>query len=353
MQDIDHMRHALALGRRNMGATGKNPAVGCVLVKDGCVAGVGWTQKGGFPHAEAEALAMAKGKAEGATAYVTLEPCCHHGRTSPCTDALVSAGVARVVTALEDPDPRVEGKGHAALRKAGLTVESGLLAKEARRDLAGFLSRITRRRPHVILKLALSSDGMIASAPGRRTAITGEEANSRTHLMRAEADAIMVGVGTVRTDDPLLTCRLPGLEYRSPIAVIVDGALTTPRDARLLATARSRPVIILISASTRAGEIERQGVEIVRCRSTRAGHIDLADGLEKLAERGTNRLLVEGGANLARQLMEQDLVDEIAIFRSPVKLGGQGLRAEFDLKHFDETGGEVLGQDLLTRYERR
>jgi pyrimidine deaminase RibD-like protein len=179
-----------------------------------------------MPHAETEALRMAGTAADGATAYVSLEPCSHHGRTPPCAEALVAAGIERVVTAIEDPDPRVKGAGHAKLRAAGLKVETGLLAEEARRDLSGFLSRVTRGRPHVLLKLARSSDGMIAEAPGQRTSITGEEANLRTHLMRAKADAIMVGIRTVRADDPHLTCRLPGLEHRSPVAIVVDGGLT-------------------------------------------------------------------------------------------------------------------------------
>jgi diaminohydroxyphosphoribosylaminopyrimidine deaminase/5-amino-6-(5-phosphoribosylamino)uracil reductase len=354
MDDIDHMRHALTLGRRSMGATGKNPAVGCVLVKDGRVLATGWTGEGGIPHAETRALGAAGEAARGATAYVTLEPCCHHGRTAPCTDALIEAGVARVVTAIEDPDPRVGGRGHARLRKAGIEVETGLLAEEARRDLAGFLSRITRHRPHVVLKLALSADGMIASAPGRRTAITGEEANARTHLMRAKADAVMVGVNTVKTDDPSLTCRLPGLEHRSPVPVIVDGSLSTPLSSRLVAAARKRSLIILIAAPTHAGsDLAGAGAELIRCPGTASGRIDLRRGLEELARRGINRLLVEGGANLAGQLVSDGLVDELALFTSPRALGAQGVRAGLDLNSFRKTSEETLGKDVLSHYERR
>jgi diaminohydroxyphosphoribosylaminopyrimidine deaminase / 5-amino-6-(5-phosphoribosylamino)uracil reductase len=352
LTDENHMRHALGLGLRSLGATGKNPAVGCVLVKDECVIAVGSTGEGGIPHAEAIALAMAGDRARGATAYVTLEPCCHHGRTPPCADVLIAAGVVRVVTAIEDPDPRVRGKGHERLRRAGIRVETGVLGDWARRDLAGFLSRLARSRPHVLLKLAVSADGMIASAPGLRTAITGEDANRRTHLMRARSDAIMVGVGTVKADDPSLTCRLPGLEHRSPIPVIVDGALTTPLTARLLASARARPLVILTAQSSGLQHAEA-GAEIISCPGHAAGRVDLAKGLERLAERGVNRLLVEGGANLAAQLIAGDLVDEVALFSSPRRLGAEGVRANLDLNAFRRTREETLGADVLTHYERR
>jgi len=354
MDDTDHMRHALRLGRRTTGATGKNPAVGCVLVKDGRVLATGWTAEGGIPHAEVRALELAGAAARGATAYVTLEPCCHHGRTGPCTDALIEAGIARVVTAMEDPDPRVQGRGHARLRDAGLAVETGLLAPEARRDLAGFVSRVTRSRPHVRLKLALSADGMIAAAPGLRTAITGDVANARTHLMRAQSDAIMVGVNTVKSDDPALTCRLPGLEHRSPLPVIVDGGLSTPLTSRLVAAARSRPLIILTAANERnAGELARVGAEVVHCPQSAPGRIELRHGLEELAKRGVNRLFVEGGADLARQLMSAGLVDELALFVSPTALGTQGVRADLDLNSFRKTLEETLGKDVLRHYEKR
>ena len=354
MDDIDHMRHALRLARRTLGATGKNPAVGCVIVKDGRVLATGWTAEGGIPHAETRALEQAGVAARGATAYVSLEPCCHHGRTGPCVDALIAAGIVRVVTAIEDPDPRVEGSGHDRLRKAGVAVETGMLSDEARRDLAGFLSRIARQRPHVLLKLALSADGMIASAPGQRTAITGEEARARTHLMRARADAIMVGVSTVRTDDPVLTCRLPGLERRSPLPVIVDGSLSTPLASRLVAAARRRPLIILAADKTRGGnELAGAGAELVRCPESVPGRIDLGCGLKELGRRGINHLLVEGGANLARQLIGDGLVDELALFASPVTLGAQGVKADLDLNAFRKTGEETLGKDVLTLYDRR
>lgn len=335
-----------------MGATGANPAVGCVLVRDHHVVGVGWTAEGGAPHAETRALAMAGDLARGATAYVTLEPCSHQGRTPACAEALVKAGIVRVISATEDPDPRVCGNGHTLLCKAGVKIQTGLLEKEARLDMAGFFSRVQRGRPHVVLKLALSADGMIAEAKGMRTAITGEEANARTHLMRAQADAIMVGVGTVRTDDPVLTCRLPGLEHRSPQPIIVDGRLATPLTARLVAEAHHRALIILTGPGAEAAPFEKCGAVVLRCREATPGRIDLAEGLEQLGRRGVNRLLVEGGADLARQLIEAALVDELAVFTSAKILGQAGVPADLALSGFEETGAEKLGQDRLVHYRK-
>ncbi len=313
------MDYALRLGRRALGTTAENPNVGCVIVKDGRLLGVGWTQPGGRPHAEIEALAMAGEEARGATAYVTLEPCAHHGKTPPCAEALVRAGVARVVSALEDPDPRVSGGGHAILRVAGITVDIGQGAEEARRDLAGFLTRIIRKRPYVILKLAVSADGKIAARAGEKTAITGSEANARVHLLRAQCDSILVGMGTVRIDDPLLTCRLPGLETRSPQPYVLGHGPLSP--TRKLAA---------------------RGAIVVRDLSG-MGHV--------------NRLLVEGGARVARHFLEQGLVDEFQVFRSPLKLGSQGIDAvsgmslEQAVLPFAVREEERLGSDVLTVYE--
>lgn len=314
------MDYALRLGRRALGTTAENPNVGCVIVKNGQVQGVGWTQPGGRPHAETEALAMAGEGARGATAFVTLEPCAHHGRTGPCAEALVRAGVVRVVTALEDPDPRVSGAGHAILRAAGGTVETGMGAAEARRDLAGFLTRIIWKRPYVILKLAVSADGKIAARTGEKTAITGPEANARVHLLRAQCDAVLVGMGTVPIDDPLLTCRLPGLEARSPQPFVFGHGGLSPS----------------LKLSTR-------GAIVVH---------DLS-GMDHV-----NRLLVEGGARVARHFLDQGIVDEFQIFRSPVKLGPQGVDAvsgmslEQAVQPFVMREEERLGLDTLTVYSR-
>src|SRR6202012_2456790 len=223
--DRRFMQLALTLGRRGQGRTWPNPAVGAVVVKDGVIVGRGWTQPGGRPHAEPVALRQAGEAARGATLYVTLEPCSHFGRSPPCADVVIAAGIARVVSAIEDPNPEVAGQGHARLRAAGITVDIGLCATEAAHDHAGHFRRVRDRRPHVILKLAVSSDDKIAAAGGKPVAITGEAAKSRVHLLRAQCDAILVGIGTALSDDPLLTCRLPGMAARSPGRVGLGRAL--------------------------------------------------------------------------------------------------------------------------------
>ncbi|MBN9580490.1 MAG: bifunctional diaminohydroxyphosphoribosylaminopyrimidine deaminase/5-amino-6-(5-phosphoribosylamino)uracil reductase RibD, partial [Afipia sp.] len=220
--DRRFMKLALALGRRGQGRTWPNPAVGAVVVKDGVIVGRGWTQPGGRPHAEPEALKRAGAAARGATLYVTLEPCSHFGKSPPCADAIIAAGIARVVSAIEDPNPDVAGQGHARLRAAGIAVDVGLCAEEAGRDHAGHLLRVREHRPFVVLKLAVSADDRIAAAGHRPVAITGEAARARVHLLRAQSDALLIGIGTALADDPLLTCRLPGMAARSPVRVVLD-----------------------------------------------------------------------------------------------------------------------------------
>jgi diaminohydroxyphosphoribosylaminopyrimidine deaminase / 5-amino-6-(5-phosphoribosylamino)uracil reductase len=352
--DRTYVTLAARLGHRALGTTAENPPVGCVVVKEGRIVGVGWTQQGGRPHAETEALKMAGKAARGATAYVTLEPCAHHGRTPPCAEALVAAGIARVVSALEDPDPRVKGGGHAILRRAGIAVETGPGEAEVWPDLAGFLTRIHKKRPYVLLKLALSADGKIAAAAGVRTAVTGPEVRARTHLMRAQADAILVGLGTVRADDPDLTCRLPGLESRSPIRVVADSRLSIPRTSNLVKTAGKVPVWLL---SVTEGDIGPD-IEIFRCQPDPQGQVDLADALARLAGRGISRVLAEGGARLARSLIEAGLVDELALFQAPKTLGPQGVDGFAGLPlaevmaGFRRVGEERLGDDALSVYVR-
>ena len=322
------MDYALRLGRRALGTTAENPPVGCVIVKDDRLLGVGWTQPGGRPHAETEALAMAGEAARGATAYVTLEPCAHHGRTGPCAEALVQAGVIRVITAVEDPDPRVSGGGHAILRKAGIAVATGVAAPEAASSLAGYLTRITKKRPQVILKLATSVDGKIAAAPGVRTDITGPEVRDRVHLLRAECDAILIGMDTVLADDSELTCRLPGLEYRSPKPFVMSGTRDLPSASKLAA----RGAIVL--------------------RGT------IQEALAELGKDGINRLLVEGGAKIAKAFLEAGLVDEFQHFQSSKKIGPHGIDAlaglslETALSSFTLLEQETLGEDRLSVYEK-
>jgi diaminohydroxyphosphoribosylaminopyrimidine deaminase / 5-amino-6-(5-phosphoribosylamino)uracil reductase len=328
-EDRRFMSLALTLGRRGLGRTWPNPAVGAVIVEDGIIVGRGWTQDGGRPHAEVEALRRAGEAARSATLYVTLEPCSHHGKSSPCADAIVAAGVARVVSALEDPNPKVGGAGHARLRAAGITVDVGLGEAEARHDHAGHIRRMRDGRPHVMLKLAVSADGK-AGAPGRKPlAITGPEVRDRVHLLRAQSDALMVGIGTVLADDPMLTCRLPGMAKYSPVRVVADSMLRLPVNSRLVRTAYETPVWVVAGAQApQAAELVllATGVEVLRSPDS-TERLDLKDALEFLAAKGITRLMVEGGPTLAAALLAADLVDEVVLFQSPKVVGADGIDA--------------------------
>lgn len=362
--DNEFMKTALGLAERGLGNVAPNPAVGCVVVKDGAVVGRGWTQKGGRPHAETEALARAGAAARGATAYVTLEPCAHHGKTPPCAEALIAAGVARVVGAVGDPDPRVSGKGYEMLRKAGIEVVEDVCEAEARRLNQGFFLRIRDARPLVTLKLATSADGKTATHSGQSRWITGEAARRRGHLMRATHDAIMVGSATAIVDDPELTCRLPGLEARSPIRIVADGRLRLPLTSKLVRDARRIPVWLLTLAggdAARRSAFESCGVVLIDVPVGADGLMDMKAALALIAERGVTRLLVEGGARLAASLMQAKLVDRIEWFRAPRIVGGDGYGAIATLGidvlanapslSLDETLS--LGDDTLSSYTVR
>jgi len=326
-EDAAWMATCLRLAARGLGNAWPNPAVGCVIVKDGRCVGRGWTQPGGRPHAEPEALDRAGAGARGATAYISLEPCAHWGRTPPCTKALIEAGVGRVVTAIEDPDPRVAGAGHAQLRAAGIPVTENVMRAEAAWLNAGFFTRIRDGRPLVALKLAQSLDGRIATATGESQWITGPEARAIAHRLRAEHDAIMVGSGTAHADDPALTCRLAGLEGRSPVRVVVDGRATLAPVSRLARTAREVPTWLLTGADAATGALEAAGVRVLEVATDPAGHVDLAAGLRALAGLGVTRVLVEGGAGLAGALTAKDLIDRLYLFAGGRVLGGDGLAA--------------------------
>jgi diaminohydroxyphosphoribosylaminopyrimidine deaminase / 5-amino-6-(5-phosphoribosylamino)uracil reductase len=350
---------ALALGRRGLGRTWPNPAVGAMIVKDGFIVGRGWTQPGGRPHAEVEALRRAGAAAHGATLYVTLEPCSHFGKSPPCADAIVAAGVARVVSALEDPNPEVAGRGHARLRDAGIAVEVGVGAAQARRDHAGHIRRVRDGRPHVMLKLALSADGKVAAAGRRPVPITGEAARQRVHLIRAQSDAILIGIGTALADDPMLTVRLPGMSGYSLVRVVLDSALRLPLGSRLVKSAREVPVSLIagIEAPRSAEEsLRAHGVDVCRVAANGA-RLDLAAVLKLLADRGITRLLVEGGPTVAAALLAADLVDEAMLFRSPKSVGADGVEA-FDqadaaaLSRLRLTEAEQIGPDRLELYLR-
>jgi diaminohydroxyphosphoribosylaminopyrimidine deaminase/5-amino-6-(5-phosphoribosylamino)uracil reductase len=360
--DERFMLLALALGRRGLGRTWPNPAVGAVVVKDGIIVGRGWTQPGGRPHAEPEALKRAGEAARGATLYVTLEPCSHFGKSPPCADAIIASGISRVVSAIEDPNPEVAGQGHAKLRAAGITVDIGLCAAEAARDHAGHFRRIRDRRPHVVLKLAVSADDKIGAAGHKPVAITGEAARNRVHLLRAQSDAVLVGIGTVLADDPLLTCRLPGMEARSPVRVVLDRALRILGTSRLVHSARQTPLWLITSETAEAAaamKLGAAGAQVIRVAATGA-RLDLKAVLRALADKGITRLMVEGGARVASAFVSAGLADEIWLLRGPETIGAGGvpaldavpLAAITQSPAFKVRASEMLQNDTLTIYER-
>jgi diaminohydroxyphosphoribosylaminopyrimidine deaminase / 5-amino-6-(5-phosphoribosylamino)uracil reductase len=362
--DQRFMALALALGRRGQGRTWPNPAVGAVVVRDGVIVGRGWTQPGGRPHAEPEALSRAGEAARGATLYVTLEPCSHLGKSPPCADAIIAAGIARVVSAIEDPNPEVAGQGHAKLRAAGITVDIGLAATEAAHDHAGHFRRIRDKRPHVILKLAVSSDDKIGAAGRKPIAISGEAAKARVHLLRAQSDAILVGIGTVLADDPLLTCRLPGMEARSPVRVVLDRSLRVPGASRLIHSARETPLWVMtsnVSEAPAAMKLGAAGAQVIRVATTSTPpRLDLPGVLHALAGKGITRLLVEGGARVASSFVASGLVDEVWLLRGAEAVGADGvaaldalpLSALTESPTFKLRASETLEKDTLTIYER-
>jgi diaminohydroxyphosphoribosylaminopyrimidine deaminase/5-amino-6-(5-phosphoribosylamino)uracil reductase len=324
-EDARHMAHALALGRRGMGQCWPNPAVGCVIVKSGRVLGRGWTAPGGRPHAEPQALAQAGEAARGATAYVSLEPCSHHGQTPPCSEALIKAGVARVVASVPDSDARVSGRGFAALRSAGIKVTTGVLAEEALRDHAGFFLRVSQGRPWVTLKLALTLDGRIATATGESRWITGPAARRAVHGLRARHDAVMVGAGTARADDPALTVRGFG-ERRQPVRVVVSRMIDLPLMSQLAQSARRAPVWLCHGPDAR-GALRQAwtglGARLFACPLA-GGRVDPAALLQRLGAEGLTRVFCEGGGQLAASLLAADLVDELHVFTAGLALGAEG-----------------------------
>jgi len=341
--DIDHMHHAMALARRGLGRVHPNPAVGCILVRDdlsGQVVGRGWTQPGGRPHAETEAIRRAGALSKGATAYVTLEPCNHQGQTGPCSDALIRAGVRRVVVAIEDPDPRTAGAGIDRLKNAGIEVTTGVLADQARRVNAGFISRITRQRPMISWKTATSMDGRIATMSGDSKWITGDAARRFGHFLRARYDAIMIGSKTASADDPSLTCRLPGMEDRSPIRIVVSGRGGLNRESQMVRSAPQIPTLLytLTPPSESAIELENYGVTVIPVAADPQGNVSVSHLATDLADRGVTRLLVEGGGSLAASFLRHDLIDRIYWFRAPILIGREGRPA------LGKTGFERLSQ---------
>jgi diaminohydroxyphosphoribosylaminopyrimidine deaminase / 5-amino-6-(5-phosphoribosylamino)uracil reductase len=365
--DERFMALALALGRRGLGRTWPNPAVGAVVVRnDGAgpvIVGRGWTQPSGRPHAETEALGRAGEAARGATLYVTLEPCSHHGKTPPCADAIIKAGVARVVSAIADPNPQVAGAGHWRMAENGVVVEVGIGADEARHDNAGHIRRMTDKRPHVIMKLAVSADGKAGLAGRRPVQITGSAARNHVHQMRATSDAVLTGIGTALSDDPLLTCRLPGMANRSPVRVVLDSRLRLPLDGRLAATAREVPLWVVANddaPADREQALRALGAEVLRVPAA-GGQLDLAAVLKALAGRGITRLMVEAGPIVSAAFVNADLVDEAVVFRSPNAIGPDGIDALEGLPLDALTasprlvmkGTEMAGADTIERFGRK
>jgi len=357
------MRAALALARRSLGRTWPNPAVGCVIVKDGRVVGRGRTRDGGRPHAEADALAEAGEAARGATVFVTLEPCSHFGKSPPCANALIRAGVARVVSALEDPDPRVKGQGHARLQAAGIVVDIGEGAAEAAEINAGFLLRVREGRPLFHLKVAASLDGRIATASGESKWITGEAARADGHRLRATHDAVLVGIGTVAADDPDLSCRLPGLAAYSPVRVVFDSKARLSPSSRLAATARSTPVWLVCTAA--ASSVAREalkacGVEVIEVASDRNGRVDVGAAARSLGERGLMRVLIEGGGELAAAFLRAGLIDCLSVYRAGLVLGADGRSAVAALglerlgfaPRFSLVSARIVGGDTVESWRR-
>ena len=322
--DERFMAAAIRLSRWHLGAAGANPSVGCLIVKDGVIVGRGVTARGGRPHAETQALAEAGEAARGATAYVTLEPCSHHGKTPPCAEALIAYGVDRVVVATTDPDTRVSGRGLRMLADAGIEVATGVLEAEAEMALEAYMNRQRRNRPQVTLKLAVSADGMIGRRGEGQVAITGREARAQSHILRAESDAILVGIGTVLADDPELTCRLPGLEDRSPVRVVLDRRLETPLASKLVRGVAEGHALLIAAASdadaTRRAALQAAGAELLDLDGP-----DYQILLEALAAHGLSSLVVEGGRRAATAFLAQGLVDRIMLFTSDVTVGDRGI----------------------------
>jgi diaminohydroxyphosphoribosylaminopyrimidine deaminase/5-amino-6-(5-phosphoribosylamino)uracil reductase len=325
-----------------------------IVDRDGHVAGRGWTQDGGRPHAETEALRQAGTRARGATAYVSLEPCSHHGKTPPCAQALIDAGVARVVSAVEDPDPRVSGKGHSMLAAAGIAVRANAMTVRAKALNEGFFSRVVAGRPFVTLKLATTLDGKIALANGESRWITGERARADTHAERARHDAVLVGIGTALADDPELTCRLPCVRVGGPVRIVVDSQARLPVTSKLVASARSTPVWVVSARKNSA--LEQAGVKVVHAPVGEGG-VDLAAALKLLAGEGLTRVLVEGGATLASALLKARLVDRLLWYRAPSVMGegtsavaSLGLGSLKDLPRFSHEETIRLGEDVLETY---
>lgn len=344
--DDDWMGAALALARRGLGTTWPNPSVGCVVVKDGRIVGRGRTQQGGRPHGEVMALSQAGKAAKGATAYVTLEPCSHHGKSPPCTDALIEAGVARVVVAQNDPDPRVNGLK--VLKNAGIEVATGIRTQEAEAINIGFTTRISKGRPHICLKIATTQDGKIATQSGESRWITGPQARTRVHMMRASCDAVMIGRGTAEADDPMLDVRNLGA-LGNPVRIVLDRQLHLSPNTRLVTTSNDIPTWIVHDEGASNDALKTAGVKLLPATG-------LLQSMEALAKEGLTRIFCEGGGTLAAALLKEGLVDELIVFSAGKVIGADGLSAIGPLglnalvqaAQFRLIRTEAVGQDIMS-----
>lgn len=360
--DQRFMALALTLGARGLGRVWPNPAVGCVIVKNGRIVGRGWTQPGGRPHAETVALKQAGISAKGSTAYVSLEPCSHHGKTAPCSEALISAGISRVVVATTDPDPRVNGGGLKLLRDAGITVVTGILEPQARAANAGFIKRITTGLPFLSLKLASSFDGRIATASGESQWITGVQARRMVHAMRASHDGVLVGGGTARTDDPLLTVRGLGMPQQ-PVRIVMSSQIDLPLNGQLARTAKEIPIWICHAKDADPSLTDAWkslGATLLSCDTGFDRQIDPTLALGALGGQGLTRIFCEGGGALAASLLTAGLVDELVGFTAGIGLGSEarpalgptGLERLADAPRFRLVESRAAGGDLMHRWVR-
>ncbi|WP_255312319.1 bifunctional diaminohydroxyphosphoribosylaminopyrimidine deaminase/5-amino-6-(5-phosphoribosylamino)uracil reductase RibD [Kiloniella majae] len=361
--DLQHMDAALSLAARGLGTTSPNPSVGCIIVKNEHVVGRGRTQPGGRPHAETVALKEAGEAARGATAYVTLEPCSHHGKTPPCCEALIAAGISRCVVAMEDNDARVQGRGLQALKDAGIEVVVGIRQHEAEDLNAGFFIRNRHGRPLVTLKVATSLDGRIATKSGQSKWVTGEAARRAGHMLRVRNDAILVGSGTAIIDNPRLDVRLPGLENKSPTRVVMDGRLRLPLTHDLVVRAKEHKTILMTfkeNDASRLNAYRNAGVEVCLIDKNEDGYINASTVLKELGSQGITRLLVEGGSHIIGSLFKADLIDRIVWFRASKVIGGDGLGVTtgFGLEElslaprFTLSNVASLGDDMMESYRR-
>ena len=349
-----HMKRAMALARKGIGRTAPNPSVGCVIVKDGLIVGEGWHRKAGTPHAEIHALNLAGAAAREADVYVTLEPCCHTGATPPCSEALIRAGVKRVVAGMRDPNPRVSGGGLAALKQAGIETTCGLLEEACRAINLPFIKHITTGLPYVTYKCAMTLDGKIASVTGESRWISCEESRKHVHRMRSRCDAVMVGVDTILADNPQLTVR--HVRGRNPLRVIVDSTLRTPTSVEILNIALAKKTIIATTVENLAihQRYLQNGATVLVCNAQN-GRVDLQDLLEKLGRLGVQSILMEGGSRLAGDALSRGLIDECVFFYAPKVIGSDGfspfaITGITDMSHalaFSELSVRRMGSDIL------